>query len=187
MTKTNIIQVFQSYLKVITGNWLSYNLIFFMLVTTCPRHRSHFIRFVTRVTRRVSLVDQELPTLPEHLSLPLVFSVARYWVFCVGFCRSLFVLSFFFWPLCCLSSFDLRILITPLVSSNSENPERGISYLYRTNQLLNSLQNGTWLRIHTRCELQKHHAIALKEQQIHRSSCLWPLARQPFIITSIIS
>jgi hypothetical protein len=36
------------------------------------------------------------------------------------FCRSLVVLlSFFFWPLCCLSFFDLRILITPLVSSNS--------------------------------------------------------------------
>jgi hypothetical protein len=33
---------------------------------------------------------------------------------------SLFVLlSFLFWPLCCLSFFDLRILITPLVSSNS--------------------------------------------------------------------
>jgi hypothetical protein len=30
------------------------------------------------------------------------------------FCRSLYVLSyFFFWPLCCLSFFDLRILITP--------------------------------------------------------------------------
>ena len=35
------------------------------------------------------------------------------------FCKSLFVLlSFFFWPLCCLF-FDVRILITPLVSSNS--------------------------------------------------------------------
>ena len=34
--------------------------------------------------------------------------------------RSLFViLFFFFWPLCYLSFFDLRILITPLVSSNS--------------------------------------------------------------------
>ena len=40
-------------------------------------------------------------------------------VLCVMFCKSLFgLLSFFFWPLCCLS-FDLRILITPLVSSNS--------------------------------------------------------------------
>ena len=44
-------------------------------------------------------------------------AVTRSLVFCVTFCRSLFVLlSFFFWPLCCLSFFDLRILITPLVS-----------------------------------------------------------------------
>ena len=36
------------------------------------------------------------------------------------FCRSLFVLLyFFFWPLCFLFFFDIRILITPLVSSNS--------------------------------------------------------------------
>jgi len=35
------------------------------------------------------------------------------------FCRSLFVLLyFFFWLMCCLF-FDIRILITPLVSSNS--------------------------------------------------------------------
>ena len=36
------------------------------------------------------------------------------------FCRSLFVfLYIFFWPVYCLSFFDLRVLITPLVSSNS--------------------------------------------------------------------
>ena len=36
------------------------------------------------------------------------------------FCRSLFVLLyFFFWPLYCLSFFDIRIMITPLVSSKS--------------------------------------------------------------------
>ena len=35
-------------------------------------------------------------------------------------CRSLFVLSsFFFWPLCCLFFIDLHILITPLVSLSS--------------------------------------------------------------------
>ena len=28
-------------------------------------------------------------------------------------------MSFFFWPLCCLSFFDLPILISPLVSSNA--------------------------------------------------------------------
>ena len=32
---------------------------------------------------------------------------------CLSFC------TFFFWPLCCLFFFDIRILITPLVSSNS--------------------------------------------------------------------
>jgi hypothetical protein len=46
--------------------------------------------------------------------------VTRSLVLCVMFCRSLFVfLTFFFWPLCCLTFFDLRNMITPLVSSNS--------------------------------------------------------------------
>ena len=35
------------------------------------------------------------------------------------FCRSLFVLLYFFLSLCCLFFFDIRILITPLVSSHS--------------------------------------------------------------------
>jgi hypothetical protein len=51
--------------------------------------------FLTRLTRRMPLVDQELLTLPEHLSI------------------------YFLWPLCCLFFFDIRILITPLVASNS--------------------------------------------------------------------
>jgi hypothetical protein len=38
------------------------------------------------------------------------------------FCRLLFVfLYFFFWPLSCLFFFDIWILITPLVSSNSSH------------------------------------------------------------------
>ena len=46
--------------------------------------------------------------------------VTRYLVFCVMFYRLLFVfLSFFVWPLCCLSFFDLRPLLTPLASWNS--------------------------------------------------------------------
>jgi hypothetical protein len=49
-----------------------------------------------------------------------MFVCIRSFVFCVVFCRSLFVLlCFFFWPLCCLFVSDLRILITPLISSNS--------------------------------------------------------------------
>jgi hypothetical protein len=62
------------------------------------------------------LVEQELPTLPENMSSPLIFSevrVARSLLFSVVFCRSLFVLlSFFIWSLCYLFFFDLRILIT---------------------------------------------------------------------------
>jgi hypothetical protein len=51
--------------------------------------------FVTRVTQWVPHVEQELLTLPEYLSSPPIFSgvcIARYLVFCVMFCRSLFVL-----------------------------------------------------------------------------------------------
>ena len=57
-----------------------------------------------------------------HIVHPLGFSgvrVTRSLVLCVMICRSLFVpLSFFFWPLYCLS-FYLRILITTLASSSS--------------------------------------------------------------------
>ena len=54
--------------------------------------------FATRVPGRVPLVEQELFTLPEHLSSPPVFSgvrVTQSLVLCVMFCRSLFVLLFF--------------------------------------------------------------------------------------------
>ena len=63
----------------------------------------------------------KLLSIPEHTRSPPVFSglrVARPLVFCVIFCRSLFVaLSFCDWPLCCLPFFDLRLLTTPLVFS----------------------------------------------------------------------
>ena len=46
--------------------------------------------------------------------------VAQTLVFCLVFCRSVFFLLFFFfcWPFCCLSFFNLRLLITPSVYSN---------------------------------------------------------------------
>jgi hypothetical protein len=78
--------------------------------------------FVTIATWGVPLVEQELLTLQEHLRSSLVFSGVRVaWslVFCVMFCRSLFVVSPFsfghcvvypliysFWlPLCYLQTF----------------------------------------------------------------------------------
>ena len=57
-----------------------------------------FTAFFTRETRRVSLVVQEILTIPEHTNSPSVFSGvidAHYIVFCVVLCGSLFVfLSF---------------------------------------------------------------------------------------------
>jgi hypothetical protein len=77
--------------------------------------------FVTRLTRRVPLEEQELTAYPSGVP---EFTHGFYWgswysifsFICMSR-RTLFVpLFFFFWPLCCLSFFDLRILITPLVS-----------------------------------------------------------------------
>jgi len=76
----------------------------------------------------VLLVVQELLTLSEYLSSPPVFSgvrVTRSLVLCVCFVDR--CLYFFFWPLCCLFFCDIRILITPLVYSNS-------SYTCHTNK-----------------------------------------------------
>ena len=75
----------------------------------------HDNNIVTRVTRRVPNMEQELLTHPTHMRAPPVFSevrVARSSVFCVMLCRSLCVpLSPFFWLLYCLSFFGLRLLI----------------------------------------------------------------------------
>jgi hypothetical protein len=96
------------------------------LVVNTSRYFPHswlITGFVTRLTRRLQLVEQELPTLPEHLSSPSVFTgvrVTRYLVLCACFVNRCWSFCIFFvWPLCCLSFFELRILITPLVSSNS--------------------------------------------------------------------
>ena len=77
--------------------------------------------FKTKLTQRMSLVEQELLTSVGHLKSPTVVSdVSVSWslVLFIMFSRSLFVLLFL-WPLCCLSFFNIQILIIPLVSSNS--------------------------------------------------------------------
>ena len=65
--------------------------------------------FVTRVTRRVPLVEQKQLTrggggyLCSFIPVLNAVRVAQSLVFCVVFCILLFaVLSFFFWSLCCL-------------------------------------------------------------------------------------
>ena len=89
-------------------------------------HSWLFTEFVTRLTRRVSLVEQELLTLPEHLSSPSVFSgvrVTRSLVLYVCFVDCCLSFCTFFWSLCCLFFIDIRFLITSLVSSNPSSVE----------------------------------------------------------------
>ena len=122
-------------------------------------------RFVTRITRRVLLLDQELITLPEHLSSAPVYrgvrvtrSLVLYVCFvdlCLSFC------NFFCWPLCCLS-FDIRLLVTPLVSSNSyitsdrnevkaaDNPNTNDSYEFIEGAMSNQREKGKNYSIHLR-------------------------------------
>ena len=73
--------------------------------------------FVTRETRRISLVEQERFTLPEHLSSSPVFSgvrFARSFVFCVLLDRCLSVCPFSFGHcVVCLSSIA-RFLYYPV-------------------------------------------------------------------------
>jgi hypothetical protein len=79
-------------------------------------HSSPITGFVTRLTR-VPLVEQEQPTFPEFTPDFSGVCVTRSLVLCVCFVDH--CLSFcHFLPLCC-PSFDLQILITPLVSWNS--------------------------------------------------------------------
>ena len=58
-------------------------------------------------------------TAPEFTPGFSAIRVARSLVFCVMFCRLLFLFLFFFFSsLYCLSFFDLQLLITPLILSN---------------------------------------------------------------------
>jgi hypothetical protein len=69
--------------------------------------------FVARLTGQVPLAEQDLLTLPEHMSSPPVFNefrVTRSLVFCVMFCRSLFVL------------FPLTIVLSVLLFTDSDYP-----------------------------------------------------------------
>ena len=83
------------------------------MIATCLVAEHDGQLLVTRVTRRVPLLEQELLPHPNHLRSPPVFSgvrVARSLVFSVLFCRSLFViLSLFIWPLYCLFFFKLQV------------------------------------------------------------------------------
>ena len=89
-----------------------------VVLSVSQRQFSSYVNITVVNQRGVTHVEQKVLALPKHPSSPNVFSgvrVARFLVFCVLFSRSLFII--FFLALHCLS-FDLRLLITPIVSSN---------------------------------------------------------------------
>ena len=94
---------------------------------TCRNHSWHITGFVTRVTPRVFLVEQERLTLPEYMSSIPVFSgvrATRSFAFCVVFCRSLFVL------------FLLAIVLSVLLQiTDSDYPVGMIFILFLTSSL----------------------------------------------------
>ena len=102
-----------------------------LLVTTFRSfpHSWLITGIVIRVTQRMPQVEQELLICLEYLSSSPVFSGVRFTrslAWCVCFVdRYVSLCPFFLWPLCCLS-FDLRILITLSVSSNSSYHESEI-------------------------------------------------------------
>ena len=61
------------------------------------------------------------------------------------FCRSLFDLLYFFWPLCCLLFFDIRILVVPLVSPNSSIEYRRNTQTWYQNPTLCITSHFPWL------------------------------------------
>jgi len=85
---------------------ITFSLIFMVWQHSTSRHVAPL---VTKLTRLVSLVEQELLTLPEHLSLPPDFSgvrVTRSLVLCVCFvdlCLSFCTFSFSHCVICCSS------------------------------------------------------------------------------------
>ena len=76
---------------------------------------------LTATSRRVSLVEHELLTIPNYTSVPEVFSGVRVvWslVFCVVFCWSLFTtVSLFLLSIVLYIHPRITLLVTPLVSS----------------------------------------------------------------------
>ena len=77
------------------------------------------VRLYSNIMKISPLVEQELPTLPEHPSSYAVFYgfvVARSLAFCVVFCRSLFVLCVLFFGHCiiCPSIYGFWLPLCPL-------------------------------------------------------------------------
>jgi hypothetical protein len=80
---------------------------------------SYFIRSYKWVSFTFNLSRCNMPNGYSNIEYCLMNTLQQYYLFHYKFTRYIVHLYFFFWPLCCLFFFDIRILITPLVSSTS--------------------------------------------------------------------
>lgn len=107
------------------------------------------------------------------------FIIARSLVFCVKFCRSLFVLlALFFWVLCCLSFYDLRLLITPLVSSNTSSNDLWQDQAHNLH-VIHEMRNTFWWHLYIICTMFLRRRLIF--QQAETIYALEPLLDQKLI------
>jgi hypothetical protein len=99
-----------------------------ILFCTCPKSGNKEIKYKCLFFlywSHANKMKNKNTILSEHMRWYPVcsgVSVTQSLVLCVCFVnRCLFFCTFFIWPLCCLFFFDARILVTPLVSSNSSS------------------------------------------------------------------
>jgi hypothetical protein len=76
------------------------------------------------------------------------------------------LLSFFFWPLCCLFFFDIRILIDPLVSSNSSYNQQFLTW---TSRYVDKT-NRQFYNFHSECDYKTR--LHPKTEVVHEKSSL---------------
>ena len=104
------------------------------ICSTCRKHFPVLSSFTIcnqiNTTGATSGAGTAYPSVAPEFTLSLQWgSCYSIFSFICMLCRSLFVLLFiFFWPLCCLFFFNIRILITPLVSSSSSHSTDTMHY-----------------------------------------------------------
>jgi len=141
MDIVNILNIYPFVLKCSKQNcWQNLWLQNFKVYSSCRKHFPFLFSFMT-YHRVCNYINTRVATRGARTAYPSgaheltpVFSGVRVTlslVLCVCFVdRCLSFLSFFFWPLCCLFFFDIRILITTLVSSSSSYMSRHNSRIF---------------------------------------------------------
>ena len=128
-SNTDDVVIYTKMLNFLQWYFLNSGLLILQLRLICRKHFPVLSSFTTyyRVCNQINTTGATSRAGTAYPSGEPEYTPGFQWSSCYSifsficmFCRSLFVLwYFFFWPLCCLFFFDIRFLIAPLVSSNS--------------------------------------------------------------------